>query len=451
MSKALRLLIVDDEPDFRELLRIILDKRGYLVDVAESGEVAVRMIDSHHYDIVLTDMLMNGMNGMDVLKHIKSVSDEIACIIITAHASVENAVDAMRKGAFSYFIKSNNPQELIFDIEKIGKIKSLSDENNLLRQTFGQSEFVLSSRSPKFQKTVKFAEKVAETDSNVLILGESGVGKEVIARYIHLCSNRNKEIFMPVNCYSFSDSLLESELYGHEKGAFTGSVAMRKGRFEAADKGTLFLDEIGDIPQTTQTKILRNIENKEIERIGSNQVIKTDFRLISATNKNLKEAIVDRQFREDLYYRISTVIIEIPPLRERIEDLPILIEYFFDKAQKELKKRVDVVDPELMKVLMAYEYPGNVRELKNIIERLVVLAENGRVSLEDVQHYDVFSSKTQDESITSLKAIRQNAERNHIVKMLEQNDYDMDRTAKLLKISSRQLYNKVKEYNISLK
>lgn len=338
MEIALKLLVIDDEADFRELLKIILEKKGYIVDIAHSGEMGINMINKNEYDVVLTDMIMDGISGIKVLEHVKSLDCGIECIIITGFGSVENAVDAMKNGAFSYFIKSNNPQELIFDIEKVKKIKLLSKENSVLKKEFKKSEFILTSKSPLLKKTIKLAEKAAQTDLNVLILGESGVGKEVIARYIHMCSRRKNEIFMPVNCYSFSDSLLESELYGHEKGSFTGSNSMRVGRFEASHNGTLFLDEIGDIPLSTQIKILRNIDRKEIERIGSNKVIKTDFRLISATNKNLNEAIADKNFREDLYYRISTVIIEIPPLRKRKEDLPILIDYFLHKTQLETKK-----------------------------------------------------------------------------------------------------------------
>lgn len=394
---------------------------------------------------------MEGVDGLGVLSHVKAVSEETACIIITAHASVENAVEAMRHGAFSYFIKSNDPQELLFDIEKIAKFKALSDENTLLKEHLSPVDFVLTSKSHKFESILKLVRKVAQTDSNVLILGESGVGKEVVARYLHNCSQRHQEIFMPVNCYSFSESLLESELYGYEKGAFTGSIGARVGRFEAASNGTLFLDEIGDIPMATQTKILRNIENKEIERIGSNETIKTDFRLITATNKDLKDSIANRGFREDLFYRISTVIIEVPPLRDRKEDLPLLIEHFLNKAQKDLKKSVTQIEDKLMASLLQYDYPGNVRELKNIIERLVVLADDDCIRLEDIAHYNVFSDSKNVSEGLSLKAIRSQAEKDHIQVMLQDQDYDMDRTAQVLEISSRQLYNKVKEYGIRLK
>ncbi|WP_432408400.1 sigma-54-dependent transcriptional regulator [Wukongibacter sp. M2B1] len=451
MRTELRLLLVDDEKEFRELLCIILKKQGYLVDIAENGSSAIDMINKNEYDVVLTDMKMDEVDGIQLLEYINTLDRKIECIIITAFGSVENAVEAMKKGAFSYFIKSNNPQKLIFDIEKICKIKYLSEQNSLLKDEISRYNYILESKSIDFQKSIRLAEKVAKTDSNVLILGESGVGKEVLARFIHKYSNRKNEIFMAVNCHSFSESLLEAELYGHEKGSFTGSYNMRKGRFEASHKGTLFLDEIGDIPLSTQVKILRNIENKEIERIGNNKSIKIDFRLICATNKDIKNEIFDNRFRKDLYYRISTVIIEIPPLRRRKEDLPILINYFLRKAENDLKKKVKELDDDLMDVLLNYDYPGNVRELKNIIERLVVIAEDERLTLKDVNQYDVFSSSRFSNSKRSLKEVRQYAERNHIIRILEICDYNIDKASEILQITARQLYNKINRYDIKLK
>lgn len=451
MKMNLKVLVVDDEQEFRELLVIILMKQGYEVDSADCGEKAIEMISKKPYDIVLTDMMMDGIDGLGVLEYIQKKLPQIETIIITAYGSVENAVEAMKKGAFSYFIKSNNPQELIFDIDKIVKIKSLSIENEILKTEINKTEYIMTSNSESFRNVLKYAKKVAGTDSNVLILGESGVGKEALARYIHQCSNRNSEVFMPINCYSFSESLLESELYGHEKGSFTGSQGMRKGRFEAADKGTLFLDEIGDIPLTTQIKILRNLENKQIERIGSNKTLDLDFRLISATNKDLKKGIMDKSFREDFFYRVSTVIIEVPPLRYRKEDLPAFIEYFFKKAQDSLKIKVESIDDDVMRTLLNYDYPGNVRELKNITERLVVLSEAGRVSFRDMSRYSVFNDFAENSNRRSLKEVRSNAERSYILNVLKDSEYNIDKVAHVLKISSRQLYNKIKEYDIGIK
>ena len=340
MNSETRILIVDDEKNFRELLRAILKKRGYMADCASNGADAVRAMKAEEYDIVITDLMMDGMNGLELIKYMKENRIKSRCIVITAYASIETAVEAIREGAFSYFIKSSNPQELIFEIEKIVEINRLSSENRMLRSQVSGLDAMLSTKSEKYANVLELAEKVAATDANVLLLGESGSGKEILTKYIHMKSSRSDNILVSVNCHALPETLIESELYGHEKGSFTGSEGMRKGRFEAAHTGTLFLDEIGDIPLTSQAKILRSIENKEIERIGSNESIKVDFRLICATNRNLKKEIAEKNFREDLYYRISTVTIEIPPLRERKEDLPLLIEFFMNQSSRDLKKDV---------------------------------------------------------------------------------------------------------------
>lgn len=456
MSYEPKILIVDDEKNFRELLKAILKKRGYEAHCAKNGLEAVKMMDVDYYDIVITDLMMDGMDGMELIKHIKSNNLDTKAIIITAYGSIENAVEAIKEGAFSYFIKSNSPQELLFEIEKITKINKLSFENSILKTQVSNLDAMLNTKSEKFANVLELAEKVARTDANVLILGESGVGKEIITRFIHQKSERAENILVSVNCHALPESLLESELYGYEKGSFTGSLSTRKGRFEAAEGGTLFLDEIGDIPLSSQVKILRSIENKEIERIGSNLPIKVDFRLICATNKDLNKEILDKQFREDLYYRISTVTINIPPLRERKEDLPMLIDFFIKKSQEELKKDIRSIDKELMKFLMEYDYPGNVRELKNIIERLMVMAEGRVITLSDAKKYNIFSNTLEKEDYReaddrSLKAVRAIAEKQYISKILKENDLNMDETANILQISSRQLYNKIKEYDIKLK
>lgn len=456
MSYEPKILIVDDEKNFRELLKAILKKRGYEAHCAKNGLEAVKMMDVDYYDIVITDLMMDGMDGMELIKHIKSNNLDTKAIIITAYGSIENAVEAIKEGAFSYFIKSNSPQELLFEIEKITKINKLSFENSILKTQVSNLDAMLNTKSEKFANVLELAEKVARTDANVLILGESGVGKEIITRFIHQKSERAENILVSVNCHALPESLLESELYGYEKGSFTGSLSTRKGRFEAAEGGTLFLDEIGDIPLSSQVKILRSIENKEIERIGSNLPIKVDFRLICATNKDLNKEILDKQFREDLYYRISTVTINIPPLRERKEDLPMLIDFFIKKSQEELKKDIRSIDKELMKFLMEYDYPGNVRELKNIIERLMVMAEGREITLSDAKKYNIFSNTLEKEDYReaedrSLKAVRAIAEKKYISKILKENDLNMDETANILQISSRQLYNKIKEYDIKLK
>lgn len=470
MENRLKILVVDDEQAFRELLSIILKRRGHEVTEAASGEEAMGRIMTGAYDLVLTDLRMGGMNGLALVQAIQEIpfdgSQKPECIVITGYGSIENAVDAIKNGAFSYFVKSNDPEELISSIDKIARIRSLDRENRLLKDEILSGDFMLKSDNRRFGDIIRAAEKVAATDANVLLLGESGVGKEVIAQHIHRCSARASGIFMPVNCYAFSESMIEAELYGHEKGAFTGSTGMRVGRFEAADKGTLFLDEIGEITMAIQVKLLRTIENKEIERIGSNKSIKTDFRLIAATNKDMEQAIRERQFREDLYYRINTVVFEIPPLRERKEDIPLLADYFLKKSSREMKKQVNGIADDLMRVLVQYDYPGNIRELKNIIERLLVFSDKDWITLDDLnlsrsigrlgnmplQSADGDNQPADDVSMAtdgfrSLKSFRMKMEQAYIEKVLTHTGRDMDKAARILQISTRQLYNKLNEFN----
>ena len=409
---------------------------------------------------ILTDMRMSGISGVGVLKAVQEIHpiDYLRpdCIMITGYGSIDNAVEAIRNGAFSYFIKSRDPEELIFEIEKIKKMRQLNRENAALKTERAASGHMLKSLSPKFLKVLQAAHKVAQTEANVLILGESGVGKEVIARYIHQSSQRNEGIFMPVNCYAFSETMIEAELYGHEKGAFTGANELRIGRFEAADDGTLFLDEIGEIPLSSQIKLLRNIENKEIERIGSNKTIRTDFRLICATNKDLLSAIAARTFREDLYYRINTIVLVVPPLRERKEDLPLMIQHFLEVINKDMKTHITGLDDDVLQALIHYNYPGNVRELKNVIERLLVFSEGPIITMDDLLAHPVIpvgiassmSGKTIRED-QSLKAVRNKVEREHIEAVFKQMHGNIELTAKILDISARQVYNKLNAYKNS--
>ncbi|KDR94983.1 DNA-binding transcriptional response regulator, NtrC family, contains REC, AAA-type ATPase, and a Fis-type DNA-binding domains [Peptoclostridium litorale DSM 5388] len=383
-SGKFNLLIVDDEEEYRDSLRIILESEGYLVDDAASGEVALDMLKSKDYDLVLTDLMMKGIDGIELVVKIKAVKPHMDVIIITGYGSIKNAVEAMKKGAFSYFVKGHDPEELIIEIEKLRKLKELERENSIYREQNKELDFMLDTKSPKFKRAIEIAQKAAVSNVNILILGESGVGKEVFAKYIHSCSERKEGHFIAVNCHALSESLLESELFGHEKGAFTGAMEKKKGKFEAAHDGTLFLDEIGDATLSTQVKLLRTIENKRIERIGSNRSIDVNFRLVCATNKELEKAIREGEFREDLFYRISTITIEIPPLRERKEDIPKLIEFFFGKSKVEMKKDITEIEEGVMNFLILHDYPGNVRELKNIVERLVVLSEGGVVREADI-------------------------------------------------------------------
>lgn len=439
-----KMLIVDDDKDYTKVLTKILSTENYSIQTANSGEDAFFKVQLAHYDLVLTDLMMTGMSGIELLEKIKDESPLTEVILITGFGTVENAVEAMRKGAYSYFIKGNDPDELLMTISKIVETSILKKQHTVLLDTIGEKTLALKSKNTKFQETIELAKKAAFSNASILLLGESGVGKEVFARYIHQNSSRNAAPFVPVNCHAFQETMLESELFGHKKGAFTGAQDSRIGRFEAADQGTLFLDEIADTPMNTQTKLLRAIENKTIERIGSNEGIYCDFRLISATNKSIDDMIASGNFREDFYYRISTIVINIPPLRERKEDIPQLVDDFINDLFTEMKCDYKGMDDEVYDILMSYDYPGNVRELKNIIERLAVLSNNGWISKDDVQ----LRPMKKVIGDISLKEYRTQLEKEFIQSVLEKNNYNMTQSAEKLGISRRQLFNKVTEYNL---
>ncbi|HHV38011.1 MAG TPA: sigma-54-dependent Fis family transcriptional regulator [Tepidimicrobium sp.] len=448
--KDFKILVVDDEYKHQEVLQMILENEGYTVHACSSAEEALNNIEKENYDLVLTDLKMKNMNGLELLDEIKHIDKGIEVILVTGYGTVESAVQAMKKGAFSYFIKSHNPESLLMDIEKITRIKKLEKDNRIFRNQTRKEDYVFDSKNKNFQQILDIARKAADSDLSILILGESGTGKEVLARYIHEASPRNEGHFVPVNCHMFTEGLLESELFGHERGAFTGAIERRIGRFEEADGGTLFLDEIGDMPLSTQIKLLRAIETKSIERIGSNRCIPVDLRFISATNRDISKALEEGDFREDLYYRINAITIEIPPLRDRREDLPHLIDFFFSKIESELKKRVIEIEDGVKEFLLNYNYPGNIRELKNIIERLVVLSEGGIVKVKDlpIDNKKLDLTGSFNSSIGSLKEARKQFEAKYVKMVLDKYDGNVTKASQCLEITTRQLYNKISEYGL---
>jgi DNA-binding NtrC family response regulator len=450
MSKrGLRVLVVDDEQDYCNVMKVILTAKGHHTDVASSGAAALTLMEQGSYDLVISDLMMPEMDGRQLLHEIKRLYPGTEVIMMTAYGSIENAVEAMRDGAYSYVTKGGNPEELIREIGKLQDMQNLRLENQLLKEKVSAVDAMLESNNPAFQATLSIARKAAVSDSNILILGESGTGKEVIARYIHQNSSRDKRQFMDLNCHAIAETVLESELFGHEKGSFTGALNKRIGRIEAADQGTLFLDEIGDIPLSMQAKLLKTIENKRIYRMGGNEEIEVDFRLVTATNKDLELEIEEGRFREDFYYRISTITINLPPLRRRKEDLPLLIDYFFKRSQSEMKKPIRKIDSQVTDFLLTYHYPGNIRELKNIIERLVVLSENGLVDTDSLPVSGREENrKTAVTLDRGLREIRKEAEREYIQSMLLKNNNNMSKTAEKLGITRRQLFNKITEYHL---
>ncbi|MCB2310965.1 sigma-54 dependent transcriptional regulator [Clostridium tagluense] len=443
-NKNYGILIVDDEAAYSKGLAKILEIEGYLIETVRSAEDAMEKLKKKKYQMVVTDLMMDGMNGIELLEKTLELNKDIKVIVMTAYATVPTAVDAMKKGALSYFVKGNDPVELIDEIEKVYEEYKKSE---LHSKTYDKKEnSLLESENREFKKIIDMARKVAETTVNVILLGESGVGKEVFANYIHTQSPRKNQPFIAVNCHALSESVLESELFGHSKGAFTGATEDRIGRFESANMGTLFLDEIADMPLSTQIKLLRVIEERAIEKIGSNITTPVDFRLITATNKSIVKLIDQGLFREDFYYRINTIIIEIPPLREHKEDIYDLASKFIAKASKQMKKEIHTIEPEVWEYLNQYDYPGNIREFKNIIERLVVFSENGVISKDDLLIHEV--PATDCEGDQTLKAFRSAIEKKYIETVLAKNNFSMTKTATVLGITRRQLQNKVNEYEI---
>ncbi|WP_312287495.1 sigma-54-dependent transcriptional regulator [Terrisporobacter sp.] len=444
-----KILVVDDEIQYQEVINMILQSEGYKTKVASSGEEALEILKKEEFNLVLTDLKMNGMDGINLLEEIKNNYTNTYVMLITGFGTIKNAVEAMKKGALGYFIKGSNPAELLREIEKVKKECESTKKVEMVN-----NKFLLDTKNYNFRKILKIAKKAASADVNVLITGESGTGKEVMARFIYENSKRKNEKFVPVNCQAFSSGLLESELFGHEKGSFTGAFNKRIGRFEEAHGGTLFLDEVGDIDLNTQVKLLRVLENRTIEKIGSNKPIDVDFRLICATNKDFYEAIENKEFREDLFYRINTISIHLPSLKERKEDLPMLIDFFLKKSSAKYNKKIIKVEDDVINHLLNYEYKGNIRELKNILDRLVVLSENGIIRKEYVSA-NVQPNIEPDcgnfiklEDIKPLKEIKQEAEANYIKKVLERFNGNITKSAEYLEISRRQLFNKIVEYNV---
>lgn len=450
MIEDYKILIVDDEKDYREIFSLILKEKGYSIYMAASIKEAQQIIINHKIDIVVTDLIMKNETGIELLYWIKKYDIEIGVIIVTAYGTVETAVKAIQNGAYNYFIKSNDPSSLILDIERFLQLKQLKKENELLKNQ-NKTMVMLHSNNQNMKNILKICQKVAKSKISVLILGESGVGKEVIARYIHEESERKIFPFVQVNCQEYSEGILESELFGHEKGAFTGAIRQKIGKFEEADHGTIFLDEIADISLNTQTKLLRVLEDKSIERVGGNKKLDINIRLISATNKNIYEEIKKGNFREDLLYRVNGIVINIPPLRERKEDIEEFIYFFIKKFEIEMKKKIEYIDEETIKFLKEYHYLGNIRELKNIIERLMVLVEGNIIKFDNVKNFFQYSEKIVEENkkcYENLKDARTKFEIDFIKSKISEHKGNLTKVANILEISKRQLNNKILEYNL---
>jgi DNA-binding NtrC family response regulator len=388
------ILIVEDEAKLRRLIELNLGEAGFTIFSAGDAEEGLKILGREPIDLILTDFKLPGMNGLEFLKAIRKVKTEVPVILMTAYGSVEAAVEAMRNGANNYVLKPFSLEEIRRVVRKELEVRQLVDENRSLREELGKRyEYPnIVAKSTRMQEVLAAVERVAPTNSTVLIGGESGVGKELIARAIHQHSTRSSGPFIKINCTAIPENLLESELFGYEKGAFTGATTSKPGKFELADKGTLFLDEIGDVPTATQAKLLRVLQEREFERLGGTRTIKVDVRMIAATNRDLRAALEEGTFREDLYYRLNVVPIDVPPLREHKEDIPGLVEHFLAQLNKDNGKQIRGVAPQAMQTLVSFHWPGNVRELQNIIERAVTFTRGDRIEATDI-HLDAGPTK----------------------------------------------------------
>ncbi len=442
MRKTTKILVVDDESIVRESLHDWLDSVGHKVVTAESGEEALRIIKQKKIKIMLADLIMPGMNGIELMKKAREIVPTISTVIITAHGTIQTAITAIREGAYDYVEKPFCPEKVELLIKNLVEHQNLIEENISLRRKI-EDRFRFEgiiAKSPKMLKIFELIKTIAPTTATVLIIGETGTGKEVIARAIHHQSQRRNKPFIATSCAALPESLLESELFGHEKGSFTGAVERKKGKFEAGDRGTLFLDEIGEINANTQVHLLRVLEEKMITRVGGNEEIAVDVRVISATNRNLRTMVKQEKYREDLYYRLNVVTIDLPLLKDRREDILPLAEHFLKKYTEENNKSIKKFSPEVVKFMLNYSWPGNVRELENMIERGVILSKKNSINLDELPQDIIHPTPVEGKTVEAV-------ERNHIINVLEETKGNISKAAKILGIRRMTLYNKLKKYN----
>lgn len=445
-----RILVVDDDILMKEFLNETLTRKKYSVDLASSGEEALQMMRGREYDVILSDIRMQQIGGIEVLKSTKSILPDAKVILMTAYATVENAVEAMKLGAFDYIMKPFSADAIELLIERALEHKRLLFENKLLKsQVAGQYRFEnIIGKCPQMQKTFEMVDVVADSKATVLITGESGTGKELIAKAIHYNSPRKDNPFIKINCAALPENLVESELFGHEKGAFTGAIRQTRGRFELADGGTLLLDEISEISFGLQAKLLRVLQEREFERVGSGEPIQVDVRIVSTSNQNIPELIKKGKFRGDLFYRLNVIPIHLPPLRERKEDIPLLAEHFLRLYNKENKRSVENISEEAYQLFLNYDWPGNVRELENYIERALILAKGKTLTVAEFpRELALRETKAHGENIEVGCSIHE-AEKKLILKTLDFQGGNRTKAADVLGISTRTLRNKLQEYGL---
>jgi len=447
-----KILVVDDEKIIRESLSYILKREGYEVEEAENGKVAYNILKERSFDLVITDLEMPEMKGTELLEEIKKLNVQTSTVVITAYGSLETAISALRNGASDYILKPVEFDELLIKVKKLFDIKELLIENKILRKEL-QRDFSVNNiigKSAATKQIFKMIEAVADTDSTVLISGNSGTGKELVARALHFNSKRNNKRFIAVNCGAISDNLIESELFGHKKGAFTGAITDKEGYLKAAEGGTLFLDEISDLPLQLQVKLLRAIQEKEYTPVGTTVSLPVNIRFVASTNKDLQEQVNEGKFREDLYYRINVVDIHLPSLKERSDDIPLLADHFVDKYRKEMNKSIKGISNDAMRALMNHEWKGEIRELENVIERAAIFCNDDLISL---KHFPpAFKSPGLPDfpDSGSLEESVKRFERDIITRTLENNDFNKEKCAEALHVGLSTLYRKMKELDIQV-
>ncbi|MCX5892556.1 MAG: sigma-54 dependent transcriptional regulator [Deltaproteobacteria bacterium] len=444
--KKIKILVVDDELSIRESLSGWLQQDGYQVETATGGPMALTKTKEIHYDIMLIDVKMPEMDGLTLLKKVKEGDPDTAIVMMTAHGAIQDAVEAMKFGAYDYLLKPFDLEELSLTIEKLVQMQTLAMENLILKErvaTITRFENLVG-QSLGMVKLFETIVDVAQSDATALITGETGTGKELVARAIHAQSPRCFAPFIAINCGAFTEQLLESELFGHEKGAFTDAKYTKKGRLEMANAGTLFLDEVGDISMKMQIDLLRVLETREFTRVGGTLTLHSDFRVIAATNQDLQAAIQQKTFRADLFYRLNVIHLQVPPLRERPEDIPLLAEYFLRRYATETNKKIDSILPEALEAMRRYPWPGNVRELENAIERAVVVGKGRQIRLGDLPFVIPVGGAAELEKL-SLEEM----ERQHIIRVLATEGGNISNVAKILRINRTTLYHKIKKYGLA--
>lgn len=444
--KKPRVLVVDDEPMISNMLFEALNKKNYSVEVTDNGTQALNMLVRGQYDLLITDLYLPDVNGMEILKNAKKSEPDLGVIVITGHGSVESAVEAIKEGAYDYLTKGFSLDEIELTVEKFFQYQRLLKENQQLRSELGSRYGIknIIGNSVKIKRVFDIVETVAPTSATVLIQGASGTGKELVAKAIHHCSTRREQPFIKTNCAAIPDGLVESELFGHVKGAFTGAIRSTKGRFELADGGTLLLDEIAEVNPMLQAKLLRVLQEKEIEKVGDPAPIKVDVRIIATTNRDLKKEVERGNFREDLFYRLNVVPLVLPTLKERMEDVPVLVDHFVEKYSKENNRNIKKVDDEVIDLLIKHDWPGNVRELENTIERAVVLCKDGAIQKKHI-YFENGHSNEVPTALPQGMTLRE-LEKRYILQTLNRLDGNRTQTADKLRISIRTLRNKLAEY-----